>query len=59
MKKGFVGLSVRFTGIKLAAKELGVNENHLRFVLQGKRSSLRLTERVRQKFPALLGVERP
>ena len=55
-RKGFVGLTVRFTGIKLAAKQLDISENHLRYVLRGKRQSATLLARVRERFPALLGM---
>lgn len=57
MNKGtpYIGQTIRFTGIKVAAKRLDVDENHLRMVLRGKRTSRRLMDRVRAMFPALLG----
>ncbi len=47
--------SIRFTGIYFAAEKLGVSVVHLRLVLKGVRESKKLTDRVRAKFPALLG----
>jgi len=55
-QKPFATKAIRFNGIRTAAKSLGVNENHLRMVLQGKRESKVLTARVRKQFPALLGA---
>jgi hypothetical protein len=49
-----VGIAVRYKGIEYAAKELGTSANHLRFVLQGKRSSKSLMARVRAEFPGLV-----
>jgi hypothetical protein len=54
-KPPHIGKRVILSGVKYAAQQLGVSEIHLRFVLQGKRPSKVLTDRVRQKFPALLG----
>jgi hypothetical protein len=54
-KPPYVGRSVVLAGVGYAAGVLGVSEGHLRFVLQGKRESKVLTDRVRKRFPALLG----
>jgi hypothetical protein len=54
-KPPFVGRKEVLSGLKYAAERLGVSEVHLRFVLQHKRDSKVLTERVRKQFPALLG----
>lgn len=57
MKKGVkIGRAVRFVGIGVAAKALKVTDHHLRLVLNGERTSLRLMARVRKMFPALLGA---
>lgn len=66
MKNGvqYVGLGRRFTGLKVAAEQLEVHPTHLRRVLQeyhdpgcvGGRTSASLLDRVRAKFPALLGL---
>lgn len=62
MKKGreYVGLSVQFTGIKVAARTLNISENHMRYVLKEfhrpgtGRKSPPLIARIRAQFPDLL-----
>ena len=50
----FVGRVQTYRGLRYAASVLGVHESHLRRMLQGKRQSKRLRERVRVIFPQLL-----
>ncbi len=66
MKKGvqYIGLALRFTGLRAAALDLEVHEMHLRKVLQeyhnpgcrNGRKSASLIARVRASYPALLGL---
>lgn len=50
----FVGRVQTFRGLLYASSVLGCDVSHLRRMLQGKRQSKRLRERVREKFPQLL-----
>lgn len=48
----------RYTGITVAAKDLGVTPQHVRMVLNGDRKSKRLMDRIKRNYPGYLTVEK-